>query len=130
MIGQAYLERELVILKEIPQGYTHITSGLGETTPRYLAIVPFKTDTEIPALLEISSFYDMEEHHIQFLTKVGEYLASAIISSQTTIKMKYLLEEATLKEEQMRQREEELRQNMEELQATQEELIRKQKMET
>jgi putative methionine-R-sulfoxide reductase with GAF domain len=128
MIGQAYLEGDIVRLKEIPDGYTHITSGLGQSTPRYLVIVPFKYDSQVPALIEISSFQDIEEHQIQFLTKAGEYLASALVSSQTTVKMRALLEEADLKEQQMRQREEELRQNMEELQATQEELVRKDRM--
>lgn len=51
--------------------------------------------------------------------------ASAILNSQTTYKMKHLLEQAHISEESNRQREEEMRQNMEELQATQEELVRK-----
>jgi len=125
LIGQTFLEGELVRLKEIPEGYTHITSGLGQATPRYLAIVPFKYDSLVPAIIELSSFHDLEAHHLQFLQKAGEYLASALISSQTTMKMKTLLDEAALNEKHMRQREEELRQNMEELQATQEQLMRK-----
>ena len=34
MIGQAFMERNTVVLKEVPKGYTHITSGLGEATPK------------------------------------------------------------------------------------------------
>lgn len=124
LIGQTYLEGEVVQLKVIPSGYTHITSGLGEATPRYLVIVPFKYETHIPAIIEVSSFNDLEEHHLQFLKKAGEYLASAIVNSQNTSRMKVLLENASYNEKQMRQREEELRQNMEELQATQEQLVR------
>lgn len=125
LVGQTYLEADVVQLKEVPEGYTHITSGLGEATPRYLAIVPFKYETTVPAILEISSFHDLEDHHLQFLKRVGEHFASAIINSQTTEKMKALLEASATSEQQMRQREEELRQNIEELQATQEELMRR-----
>jgi hypothetical protein len=73
----------------------------------------------------MASFNDFEDHHMLFLKRAGEHLASAIINSQTTSKMKELLEKASKNEAEMLNREEELRQNMEELQATQEELIRK-----
>jgi hypothetical protein len=86
-----------------------------------------KYNGETLAVVEIATFNDLEDYHIAFLQKAGEFLASAIVNTHTTAKMKSLLEEATIKEEQMRQREEELRQNMEELQATQEELVRKQR---
>jgi CHASE3 domain sensor protein len=127
LVGQTYLEGDSVRLKEIPQGYTHITSGLGEATPAFLAIVPFKYDEKVPAIIEISSFNDLEEHQLQFLERAGEHLASAIVSSQNTVRMRELLDSASQNEEQMRQREEELRQNMEELQATQEQLLRQQR---
>jgi CHASE3 domain sensor protein len=127
LVGQAFLEGETIQLKEIPKGYTAITSGLGDATPSNLIIVPLKYDVHTVALIELASFNFFEPHHIMFLQKAGEFLASAILSSQNTQKMKNLLEHAKINEEQMKQREEEMRQNMEELQATQEELVRKEK---
>lgn len=127
LVGQAYLEGEPIKLKEVPKGYTHITSGLGESTPGFIAIVPMQYDGQTLAVAEFATFDDLSDYRIAFLQKAGEFLASAIVSTRTTAKMKYLLEEATVREAQMKQREEELRQNMEELQATQEELLRKQK---
>lgn len=127
LVGQAFLEGETIQLKEIPKGYTEITSGLGDATPGFLVIVPLKYDIQTVALMELASFKNFEQHHILFLQKAGEFLASAILNSQNTQKMKSLLEHARINEEQMRQREEEMRQNMEELQATQEELVRKEK---
>jgi hypothetical protein len=127
LVGQAFLEGEITKLKDVPRGYTHITSGLGDATPKYLVIVPLKYDVHTVAIIELASFQDFEEHHTMFLKKAGEFLASAILNSQTTQKMKTLLDNARLNEEQMRAQEEEMRQNMEELQATQEELVRKEK---
>jgi CHASE3 domain sensor protein len=127
LIGQAFMEGETIHLREIPKGYTSITSGLGDSTPSFLLIVPLKYDIQTVAIFELASFYDFEPHHVQFVQKAGEFLASAILNSQNTQKMKNLLEVAKINEEQMRQREEEMRQNMEELQATQEELVRKEK---
>lgn len=127
LIGQAFLEGEITRLRDVPSGYTHITSGLGDATPGYLVIVPLKYDVQTVALVELASFSDFEEHQTQFLKKAGEFLASAILNSQNTLKMKTLLDNAKMNEEQMRATEEEMRQNMEELQATQEELVRKEK---
>jgi CHASE3 domain sensor protein len=127
LVGQAFMEGETMHLREIPKGYTAITSGLGDSTPGFLLIVPLKYDIQTVAIFELASFYDFHPHHIQFIQKAGEFLASAILNSRNTQKMKSLLEAARSNEEQMRQREEEMRQNMEELQATQEELVRKEK---
>jgi CHASE3 domain sensor protein len=127
LVGQAFLEGEITQLRDVPNGYTHITSGLGDATPKYLVIVPLKYDVHTVAIIELASFEDFEEHHTIFLKKAGEFLASAILNSQTTQKMKSLLDNARINEEQMRAQEEEMRQNMEELQATQEELVRKEK---
>jgi CHASE3 domain sensor protein len=127
LIGQAFLEGEITRLRQVPNGYTHVTSGLGDATPQNLVIVPLKYDVHTVAIIELASFSDFEEHHTMFLKKAGEFLASAILNSQTTQKMKTLLENARLNEEQMRAQEEEMRQNMEELQATQEELVRKER---
>jgi CHASE3 domain sensor protein len=127
LVGQAFLEGDITQLKDVPNGYTQITSGLGDATPKYIVIVPLKYDVHTVAVIELASFTDFEEHHTMFLKKSGEFLASAILNSQTTQKMKTLLENARMSEEQLRAQEEEMRQNMEELQATQEELVRKEK---
>jgi CHASE3 domain sensor protein len=92
LIGQTYLEGEPVRLKELPNGYTHITSGLGEAMPKYMVIIPFKTDSKIPAIIEMFSFSELEDHHLRFLQRAGEVLASAIITTQTALKMKQLIE--------------------------------------
>jgi len=42
MLGQVYLEKKAIVIKQIPKGYTEITSGLGKATPDCLMIVPLK----------------------------------------------------------------------------------------
>jgi CHASE3 domain sensor protein len=125
LIGQAFLEGEPVKLKQIPKNYIQITSGLGDASPDCLVIIPMKHDEQTTVIAEFASFNDLEDYQIGFLQKTGEFLASAIVNVSTTQKMKTLLEEASLREEHMKQREEELRQSMEELQAIQEEMSRK-----
>jgi hypothetical protein len=127
LIGQAYLEGTPVILNNVPADYLHITSGLGQALPRNIVIIPMTNNEQTIAVAEFASFNKLEPYQVQFLVRIGEYFASSISNTSTTKQMKSLLEEAGIREQQMKQREEELRQNMEELQAIQEEMERKQK---
>ncbi|MBK6266328.1 GAF domain-containing protein [Marivirga sp. S37H4] len=130
LVGQIYLEKETLVLTEIPQKYTYITSGLGDATPECLVIVPMKYNEKVQAIIELASFKKLEEHEVSFLEKAGEYIASAIATAQNNQITKLLLEKMQSQAEEMRAQEEELRQNMEELEATQEEMRRKEQLRT
>jgi len=124
LAGQAYREREKIILKEIPQDYTEVSSGLGDATPSYLAIMPMMSNEEIYGVIEIASFRELEEHEIDFFEKVSENIGAAIASVKINQETTRLLEDSQLSTEQLRAQEEEMRQNAEELEATQEEIHR------
>jgi len=125
LVGQVYLERQTVVLKKVPHGYTTITSGLGDATPSYLIVVPMKYNEVVAAVLELAGFRILEDHEVAFLEKAGEFIASAIANVQNTEKSKAMIDQMREQTEQMRAQEEELRQNLEELEATQEDMRRK-----
>ena len=127
LIGQAAVEREVIHLKEVPEDYINITSGLGLATPRSLLIMPLMSNEELVGVVEMASFNDFSETDIEFLEKVGESTASTIISVKTNQQTKELLEQSRQMTEEMQAQEEEMRQNMEEMQATQEEMGRTQR---
>lgn len=125
IIGQAYKEKDTIYLKEIPENYIKITSGLGESLPTTLLVVPIKIEKDVLGILELASFDDFEKYQIDFTENICTNLASVLQSVSNSEKMSHLLDELKIKSEQMQSQEEELRQNMEELIATQEELQRK-----
>lgn len=124
LVGQCFVERDPIYLTEIPEDYVRITSGLGDATPRSIYIVPIKTQDEVVGIIELASFKELKDFEKQFISKAAENIASAIVSSRTTQRIKALLDESQVQAEQLRAQEEEMRQNMEELQATQEEMMR------
>lgn len=127
LVGQAYLEGLTTFLMDIPQDHVKITSGLGDSTPKCLLIVPMKYNGEVHAIIEIASFCSYESYQIEFLEKLGEFVASAVFTVQTNEVTKQLLVEAQQMTEEMKAQEEDVRQNMEEITATQEEMYRKEK---
>ena len=127
LVGQAALEKQTIFLTKVPNNYITISSGLGEANPGCILIVPLKSEDEVVGAIELASFKKFLDFEIAFLEKVGESIASTMITTQNNQRNKELLEKSNLLAEQMHAQEEEIRQNMEEMQATQEEMARKEK---
>ncbi|WKN45748.1 GAF domain-containing protein [Tunicatimonas pelagia] len=125
LVGQTYLEKKTLHLTKIPDQYVAITSGLGESTPNALLIVPLISNEEVLGVLELATFTSFQPYQIAFLEDVGEIIASVVANVRTNIKTKQLLDQSKENTEELQASEEEMRQNMEELQATQEEMQRK-----
>lgn len=124
LVGQAYLEKESSYRTEIPQNYVTISSGLGEATPTSLLVVPLKYNEQVVGILEFASFREFRDYEIAFMEKVGESIASTILSVHVNERTSKLLQAANMQADQLQAQEEEMRQNMEELSATQEEMYR------
>lgn len=127
ILGQTFLERETICLNEVPEDYVRIRSGLGNSNPKALLVVPLKIDQQVYGVVELASFNQYESHEITFVEKLGETIASTLATVKAAQRNRKLLENSELAAEQMRAQEEEMRQNMEELQATQEEMARKER---
>ncbi|HEY0742576.1 MAG TPA: cache domain-containing protein [Chryseosolibacter sp.] len=126
LIGQCVLERATYYLKEIPQGYITITSGLGGAVPGSILIVPLVHNGIVYGAIEMASFNEMKAFEIEFVEKIAESIASTIATVQVNENTRKLLEHSQQMSEELKAQEEELRQNQEELQATQEQMARRQ----
>jgi len=124
-VGQAWIEKDVIFLTDIPNNYIQITSGLGESNPRCIMILPLIFNDEVFGVIELASFNIFEKHEVEFLKKLAENIASSISIIKNNERTKHLLTESQLMAEQLRAQEEEMRQTLEELMAVQGELQRK-----
>ena len=124
LIGQAYLEKEVIFMKDLPENYIQITSGLGEATPNSLVIMPLLMNGTVEGLFELASFKVFQPYQLDFLQALGESVASAVAGNRINEKTRQLLETTQQQTEELQAQDEEMRQNMEEMQATQESVQR------
>jgi methyl-accepting chemotaxis protein len=127
LVGQTAREKRTIFLTKVPENYIKLTSGLGEANPGCILIVPLKSEEVVVGVIELAAFKTFQDYEISFLEKVGESIASTMITTQNNQRTKALLEKSDTLAEQMRAQDEAIRQNLEEMQATQEEMGRKEK---
>jgi len=125
LVGMCYKEQKTIYITDVPEGYFDISSGLGDTDPGSILIVPVKLNDKVYGCIEIAALTEIEKYKIEFVEKVSENIASTISSVRMNMETNRLLEKSQHQSEEMKNQEEELRQNMEELKATQEEAQRR-----
>ncbi len=122
LIGQAIFEKSPIILTDVPSDYIRVSSGLGESTPLNLYILPISFEGEVKAVLEIASFKPYSEAQQNFLEELIGDLGIILESVMSRIQLAKLLEESQMLMEEIQAQSEELQNQQEELKATNEEL--------
>lgn len=125
LVGSCAREKHFMNITEIPKGYITITSGLGDTPPDNLLLVPVMHENEVLGVLEIASLQKFRKHEIEFAQEVAYNLGSTLVTTRNNQRTAELLEKSQQQALEMAEQEEEMRQNMEELKATQEESNRR-----
>jgi methyl-accepting chemotaxis protein len=125
LIGSCAVEANTVYLEVVPQEYIEVTSGLGDTKPNSVLIIPLIIDEEVLGIIEMASLHKFKDYEIKFVEKLAESIATTLRSVKINQKTAELLRHSQEQTEIMQAQEEEMRQNLEELQATQEEATRK-----
>lgn len=126
LVGTCAIEGDTIYLKEIPENYIEIESGLGTANPNILLLVPLTIEDKIFGVIEIASFKEFEDHEVKFVERLAESIASTLSSAKISVKTAELLKESQKQSEELAAKEEEMRSNLEELQATQEESAKRQ----
>jgi len=122
LLGQAFLEGGIVHIKQVPQDYIMITSGLGNLQPRSLLIVPLQYNDEVIGVMELASFEDFQPYQIDFLKSIAEVTASTIITVYSNDATRMLLLDMQSKTQSIQEKEEQLRLNTVQLTTAHEEL--------
>jgi signal transduction histidine kinase/CheY-like chemotaxis protein len=122
IVGQAALERKLFVTQKAPSNYVSIQSGLGETKPCAILVIPILYENNLKGAIELAAFNPFTAIHLEFLQQVLPMIAIAINTAQSRTQMQKLLEQSQIQAEELQVQQEELQQTNEELLIQKEEL--------
>lgn len=70
LVGQCALERKTITISSLPEDYTAIQSGIGETLPKRLTVMPILHNGEVLGVLELGFTSALTELQSQYLEEV------------------------------------------------------------
>src|SRR5437879_1897640 len=72
LIGQAALEKKIIVLSEVPKGYLKVSSALGSASPSHVVVLPVLFEDRVLAVIELASFRPFSDVHQRFLAQIVE----------------------------------------------------------
>ncbi len=127
LIGQAWLEKDIILMEHSTENFMQITSGLGGASPKNVLIVPMiSTELQVLGMFELASFQPFLEYQIDFVKRIGSMMVAAVSALKNTEKTKQLLDEAQRNTLRMNVQEQEMRQNLSQLANVKEDIIKTQ----
>ncbi|MFE5813295.1 HAMP domain-containing protein [Streptomyces sp. NPDC056479] len=125
LLGQAARNRRTVSVEELPPGYVTISSGLGQTVPSALVILPIVVEDQVLGVIELASVTRFTQIHQDFLAQlmptIGVNLNTIVANARTD----ELLDESQRLTAELQARSEELQVQQDELQRSNAELEEK-----
>ncbi|WP_245798431.1 HAMP domain-containing protein [Cnuella takakiae] len=108
LVGQCALEKERILLTNVPKNYIKISSGLGQASPVNLIVLPVLFETEIKAVIELASFDTFSETHLDFLSQLTESIGIVLNTIEANSRTEDLLAQSQSLADELRRTNEEL----------------------
>jgi signal transduction histidine kinase len=108
LVGQCALEKERILITNVPRSYSKIGSGLGKSVPVNLIVLPVLFEKEIKAVIELASFETFNETHLDFLSQLTESLGIVLNTIEANTRTEGLLVQSQSLTDELRRTNEEL----------------------
>ncbi|HVE56050.1 MAG TPA: response regulator, partial [Pyrinomonadaceae bacterium] len=94
LVGQCALEKERIIITNVPPDYVKINSGLGEAVPKNIVVLPVLFEGQVKAVIELASFEAFNEIHFGFLDQLTESIGIVINTIEANMRTEELLKQS------------------------------------
>ncbi len=122
LVGQAALEKQPILLQNVPDDYIQITSGLGEAPPRNIIVLPVLFEGEVKAVIELASFLPFSQIHQTFLDQLAESIGVVLNMIGASMRTEELLEQSQKLTQELQSQSKELQSQQDELKRSNTEL--------
>ncbi|MEO5971061.1 MAG: response regulator, partial [Bdellovibrionia bacterium] len=91
LIGQCAFEKQRILVTNVPSDYVQISSGLGESTPLNIIVLPILFENKVKAVLELASFTRFKDIHLAFCDQLSESIGIVLSSISANVRTEDLL---------------------------------------
>jgi HAMP domain-containing protein/signal transduction histidine kinase/DNA-binding response OmpR family regulator len=116
LVGQCAIEKQKILLPNVPVDYTQIGSGLGSAPPRSIIVLPVLFEGQVKAVLELASFEQFSPMHQALLDQLTESFGIVLNTIESNMRTEDLLKQSQSLATELQNRGQELQTTNEELQ--------------
>jgi HAMP domain-containing protein/signal transduction histidine kinase/DNA-binding response OmpR family regulator len=108
LVGQCAVEKERILLSNVPSDYLRIGSGLGESLPVSVIVLPVLFENQIKAVIELATFGEFSETQLDFLGQLTESIGIVLNTIEANTRTEELLAQSQSLTDELRVTNEEL----------------------
>jgi signal transduction histidine kinase/HAMP domain-containing protein/ActR/RegA family two-component response regulator len=108
LVGQCAVEKERILLTEVPGDYIQVNSGLGEAAPLNIIVLPILFEGQVRAVIELASLAPFSRTHQSFLDQLTESIGLVLNTVDATTVTEKLLEQARSQAHELQSRQDQL----------------------
>ncbi len=115
LIGQCAVDRRKIELRSVPPDYLKISSGLGESAPINLVVLPILFEGQVKGVLELASFERFNTMHHAFLDQLTESIGIVLHTIEANTRTEDLLKQSQSLARELQVQQQELQQTNQQL---------------
>jgi HAMP domain-containing protein/CheY-like chemotaxis protein/signal transduction histidine kinase len=115
LVGQCTIERERILVTNVPNNYVYVTSGLGEAPPNNIVVLPVLFEGDVKAVIELSTFQTFSDTHLTFLDQLTESIGIVLNTIAANTRTEDLLQQSQSLAAELQSQQDELKKTNEQL---------------
>ncbi|MES2466454.1 MAG: HAMP domain-containing protein [Verrucomicrobiota bacterium] len=115
IVGQCALEKQRILLNEVPPDYTRISSSLGEAAPSSIVVLPLLFEGHTKAVIELASLSPFSSTNLIFLDQLTTSIGVVLNTIEATMRTEGLLAQSQQLTVELQSRQSELQETNEQL---------------
>ena len=115
LVGQCAVEKQRMLITDVPETVAPIRSGLFEAPPRNVVVLPVLFEKQVKAVIELASFSVFTASHLAFLEQLTASIGIVLNSIEATMKTEGLLKQSQQLAAELQTQQKELQEKNEQL---------------
>ena len=115
IVGQCALEKQRILLSDVPAEYTRVSSSLGGATPSSIVVLPLLFEGQTKAVIELASLRPFTSTNLIFLDQLTTSIGVVLNTIEATMRTEGLLKQSQQLTVELQSRQSELQETNEQL---------------